>query len=268
MFRSKWFVLFVLFGLVSIVVACTSKETMEPQNPQAMPTLTPTTETEDGGTIEGEARVSGIEILILESFPVQVNVVARGSLPDGCTEIDRVEQMREGDTFRVTITTRRPRNQMCTEAEVPFEEVISLDVAGLEAGEYTVDVNGVRDTFELAVDNVLPEEPRVDAPSTDGAMIEQVEAMLSEDDPTKMVIAIEGNLRDGCTEIVDVQTQVAEDEIVIQVLTVRPADRMCTQALVPFEEQVTVDVSDLSGNYTLAVNAFSTTVDLDALAGE
>ncbi|HZJ35859.1 MAG TPA: hypothetical protein VFD29_04465, partial [Gillisia sp.] len=35
----------------------------------------------------GLAPVDEIDILILESFPVQINVIARGNLPDPCTEI-------------------------------------------------------------------------------------------------------------------------------------------------------------------------------------
>lgn len=113
------------------------------------------------GPVAGEAVVESIEILILESFPVQVNVVARGNLPDGCTAIDRVMQERDGNAFLVTITTIRPAGAVCTEALVPFEEVISLGVYGLPAGVYTVTVNGVGDTFELTMDNVLPEEVEV-----------------------------------------------------------------------------------------------------------
>jgi hypothetical protein len=123
------------------------------------------TEPEDDGVVEGLAPVEDIDILILESFPVQVNVVARGNLPDGCTTINEVTQERDGNTFRVTITTVRPVGMVCTEALVPFEKVIALDVYGLPAGVYTVDVNGVSDTFELTVDNVL-QEP-VEEPSAE-----------------------------------------------------------------------------------------------------
>jgi hypothetical protein len=118
-----------------------------------------------GGVIYGQAVVEEIEILILESFPVQVNVVVRGYLPDGCTEIDEIQQERTGQTFQVTITTVRPADAVCTEAIVPFEQVIGLDVAGLEAGTYTVDVNGIADTFTLDVDNVMPGGP-FDSPFT------------------------------------------------------------------------------------------------------
>ena len=36
------------------------------------------------------ANVTEIDILILESFPVQVHVVAKGYLPNPCTQIDEI----------------------------------------------------------------------------------------------------------------------------------------------------------------------------------
>jgi len=113
-------------------------------------------ETPPGGLIHGAAAVEAIDILILESFPVQVNVVARGQLPDGCTEIDGIRQERSDRAFQVTITTARPAAAACTQVIEPFEETISLEVYGLLAGSYTVEVNGATGSFELAVDNVAP----------------------------------------------------------------------------------------------------------------
>jgi len=101
------------------------------------------------------ANVNDIEILLLESFPVQIHAVARGEHPDSCTKVDKVVTRHEGDTFFVTITTSRPADAMCAQVMTPFEEVVALDVVGLKAGVYTVDVNGVRDTFELQTDNIF-----------------------------------------------------------------------------------------------------------------
>jgi inhibitor of cysteine peptidase len=42
---------------------------------------------------------------------------------------------------------------------VPFSETIPLEVQGLKAGNYTVNVNGITGSFELAVDNTLDESP-------------------------------------------------------------------------------------------------------------
>ena len=102
----------------------------------------------------GLASVDEIDILILESFPVQINVIARGNLPDPCTEISEVLQEREGDTFFITIKTYRSPG-FCIQVLAPFEEIIPLKVYGLPAGTYTVDVNGVQDTFGLEVDNFI-----------------------------------------------------------------------------------------------------------------
>lgn len=100
--------------------------------------------------------IENTEILTLESFPVQVNLVVSGNFPDGCTSIGTVTQERTGETFNITITTNRPPDQMCTAVLVPFQETIKLDVAGLKAGTYTVNLNGkLVDTFVLASDNVL-----------------------------------------------------------------------------------------------------------------
>jgi hypothetical protein len=100
------------------------------------------------------ANVKNIKIMLLESFPVQINVVAKGLHSDSCTEIDKITTRREENTFFVTITASRPADAICAQVITPFEEVIALDVVGLEAGVYTVDVNGIRDTFELPTDNI------------------------------------------------------------------------------------------------------------------
>lgn len=129
----------------------------------ALPTAEPSAgETPTGDLIYGKANVDAIDIRILESFPVQVHVIATGFLPDGCTEIDTIQQSRSGQNFQVTITTVRPAGAMCTQALEAFEETIALDVYGLAAGRYTVDVNGVAGAFELAVDNAPPTEPEGD----------------------------------------------------------------------------------------------------------
>ena len=102
----------------------------------------------------GLAPVEEIEIEILELFPVQINVIARGNLPDPCTEISEVLQEREGDTFFITIKTYRSPG-FCIQVLAPFEETIPLEVYGLPAGTYTVDVNGVQATFDLLIDNII-----------------------------------------------------------------------------------------------------------------
>ncbi|WP_445474854.1 protease inhibitor I42 family protein [Methanococcoides methylutens] len=116
-----------------------------------------TMDEDDTEYIIGDAVVEDIEIFLMESFPLQVSVNATGYLPDGCTviDVDNIEVTRDGKTFDVALKTKRPSDAMCTQALVPFEVNIPLEVYGLEAGVYTVDVNGVTDTFEFTMDNVI-----------------------------------------------------------------------------------------------------------------
>lgn len=102
----------------------------------------------------GRAQVDEITIQILESFPVQVEAVIKGNLPDSCTDIDQVEQRfdSEEDTFWIEIKTVRT-GEACAQVLTPFEETVPLEVYGLPAGTYTVDVSGMRETFTLDADN-------------------------------------------------------------------------------------------------------------------
>ena len=104
----------------------------------------------------GLAPVDELYVILMESLPATAAVVVQGYLPDGCTSIVdmRMEIDEEAGTFAVTLGTYRDPEAMCTMALVPFEEAVELPILGLPAGTYTVDVNGITTTFELAIDNV------------------------------------------------------------------------------------------------------------------
>lgn len=154
-------ILFFAF-LVSCSCNTTKKTSNEVETPGDSPTET--VKTEQDGVKKGESQevvtnpavVETAKIYIKESFPVQVDVYVTGYLPDGCTRISDTQKNLEGNVFNVTIMTERPAHMVCTQALVPYEHMFPLDVMGLKAGTYTVNVNGVRETFTLEVDNMLP----------------------------------------------------------------------------------------------------------------
>jgi len=90
---------------------------------------------------------------MLESFPVPINVVARGYLPDDCTMIDQFTEEQRGNTLTIKIITARKPDKVCRQTSQVFEEVIPLDAVGLSAGVYTVKVNNKIGVFELGMDN-------------------------------------------------------------------------------------------------------------------
>lgn len=157
-----------LILLIGALTACRGGGGEEAGTPTSAPTTEPTPAPGSNEPSRGQAVVNSVDMLIMESFPVQVNVVAKGDLPDTCTRIDEVISQLSGDTFRVAITTLRQPDATCAQTIVPFEQSISLDVEGLKAGTYNVLVNGVTNSFTLDVDNVLNAEATSEATGISG----------------------------------------------------------------------------------------------------
>ena len=172
MIRIKRVIFYVFVAILVIVLAACSvflpEATTSPGETQVsggptlvgtpmIPTSQPTLALSDATT--GQAKVESIEIKVLETVPVEIEVIARGNLPDSCTQIDMDRVQHAGNTYTATVTTKRDTSASCTSSPVPFERTIPLDVFNLPAGLYTVNVNGVIGTFEFAMDNTAPQQP-------------------------------------------------------------------------------------------------------------
>ncbi|MEM7119399.1 MAG: DUF6438 domain-containing protein, partial [Chloroflexota bacterium] len=136
----------ILMTLFALLAACTPT-TEPPTDTDDDTTAPPTNPT--GGT---DVYVNGVEVSIMESFPVQVAITVRGDLADGCVVLDDISFERIGDTFMLRTHAHR-EGDICTSALVPFEEVVDLDVVGLAAGTYQVDLDEHSTEFTLDMDN-------------------------------------------------------------------------------------------------------------------
>ena len=134
----KKIVFLTLTALIALLAACT------PTGGSAEPSVDDST----------QVYLEVVDVFIMESFPVKVAVNVRGNLADGCVVLDGISAEREGMTFTLTIDSHR-EGDGCTLALVPFEESVSLDVAGLAAGTYKVVVDELSTEFTLEIDNVI-----------------------------------------------------------------------------------------------------------------
>ncbi|MGF1507690.1 MAG: hypothetical protein ACFB51_21560 [Anaerolineae bacterium] len=210
--------------------------------------------------ISGEPIIDSGEATILESFPVQVTVIVTGSLQDGCTTIDTVEvEPLEDMTFDVNITTVRPADAVCTEALVPFEETISLPVEGLEAGEYTVEVNDTTETFTLETDNIMTDEDARPQPEPAGESDAQIDRVTVQDDG---LVRIEATSPDGCTDFYEVVEQRSGTTITLSVTRDVPSGVMCTMAFTPFSLDYQLEDLEAGTQYTVIVGSFEDTVTI------
>lgn len=203
------------------------------------------------------ALVDSIDILLLESFPIQINVVVTGNLRNGCSVLaGAVQTNLANNVIQLEVLETQTGAEACGQALVPFTETYPLDVDGLPAGDYTVTVNGVTGTFTFTVDNIIPEEARpTPAPIVNTATITTAEVQVIENVPLTYGLIVTGDLPDGCTELILPATLTVEDDtIIVDLLTTRPAEELCTQVLVPYTEVIPLNLSAPAGSYTVIIN--------------
>jgi len=214
-----------------------------------------------------DAVVEAVEVILLESFPLQAQAKVYGYLPDGCTELHDISVQQEGGTFTLTLTTRRPIGDIaCTEALVPFEETLSLDIEGLSAGNYQVVAQDQEAVFTLDVDNVPQQGEEGDFIYGNRATVEQISASISDTSPRQVIVTLDGYLPDGCTEIDGITAAQKEDVFTLEIVTRRPAGEVaCTMAIVPFEELFSLDAEGLApGDYTVVAQDQEATFSIKA----
>ena len=95
------------------------------------------------------------------------------------------------------------------------------------------------------------------------AGVERIEPVVLETYPVQVRVLVNGWLPDGCTELHGFDQKTEGAVIKMRILTTRPADAMCTQAIKRFQETYPVETEGLArGTYTLDVNGQQKTFEL------
>lgn len=110
-------------------------------------------------TVIGQMNVSEINVSKTDTFPVEVNILAKGTLPDSCTVLGDIKQNYADNKFVVSIESKKFLDaKNCEPTNETFEQNIQLaGVVGLPKGSYMVNVNGVAGAFTLDIDNFISE---------------------------------------------------------------------------------------------------------------
>lgn len=222
--------------------------------------------TAEASTIAGMLYVDSVAMALTEAVPQQATAEISGSFADGCTSLGEVKVDRVDNLFTITLNAVRPADRMCTQALVPFTHSVALDVAGLKAGDYKVMVADKETTFNLAQDNGPAEgdDSSMNGNIVDGVLyVDGVTIAIMESMPLQAAAEISGNFADGCTSLGDVVVTRLDNTFYITLKAVRPADQMCTQALVPFTQTVSLNIYGLkAGDYKVMVGESETTFNL------
>jgi inhibitor of cysteine peptidase len=152
----------VILALTFLLSACQNNSTDPVNSDQSVSSEnTPApTETLDPDQFKiGEITyLDNMDVVFLESFPLQVHSILKGNFPDGCTSIQSHNVERDGNIFNIKVFTKRPVNAFCTEALVPFEYIVPLEVYGLKAGQYSVKAYNISNEFSFTQDNIQPDK--------------------------------------------------------------------------------------------------------------
>lgn len=149
---------------------------------------------------QGErANVDEVRIGSLQTPPLRVRVTADGFLTNGCERLGEVTQRLAGQTFFVEIVEvfERPPGVSCHTGITEFQKEVMLEVQGLVKGVYTLNVNGITETFELEGGGIFVEGSYASLDKVDA----QVLAASSETSGVSVGIFIEGMLADPCVDL-------------------------------------------------------------------
>lgn len=91
------------------------------------------------------------------------------------------------------------------------------------------------------------------------ATVESIEIVIAVSFPVQVFALLRGHLGDGCTEITGITSRgPVGNRFDIEITTRRPADAICTQALVPFQHNVRIEAYGLpAGDYEVVAGSVS-----------
>lgn len=148
--------LFLLLTSLSILSSCTPKT---PQTPFGAPESDPTRETifikaPQSGT-DYTYHTALVDELVVKQAPMPagqtqtaIEVLIKGALNDGCTELHEAKQSRSGNQIKIVLGTRRPTNSICTMALRPYRFYLLLEEK-LQVGNYTLALNDKTVSFSV-----------------------------------------------------------------------------------------------------------------------
>ena len=158
-------------GISVFIVGCTNDVTPIVEPPQiiateALPTqskasnLTATSEAEMTESIPHvspyvQVTVTDVEIRFLETDPVQVELVIRGTVPDQCKYGFYSVENRVGQNVKVSLAGIHPADRSCPQVTQNIEYVLPLGrdmpeaERGFSSGDYMLTVNNYQTDFTI-----------------------------------------------------------------------------------------------------------------------
>jgi hypothetical protein len=102
----------------------------------------------EGAMLQVEHLVESVDVLVLESFPMQLTLRVRGYQPDGCQAPVQVTQQVDGNNVQVKIFRELPADAICPMVAVMYEEDIRIE-GTFTGGRVDIQVNQFTTNIDL-----------------------------------------------------------------------------------------------------------------------
>ena len=147
MFKKLFTSLLLLSAAVLVLTACvpTSRTaSFTSSTPVPVPNMT-----------TREVQVDSVEVKVRQSQPTaQIDAIVRGHLTEACAVLSEPAFAYADHTFQIKVMASSPTDRGCAQITSQFESDFPLNAVDLQAGTYTVTVNGLSKVFTLTPPNL------------------------------------------------------------------------------------------------------------------
>lgn len=135
------------FGVIALLAMLSFTACVNGGSKGSTPTSTGTP-AGNGSMTTAPIQIQDVSIVTAESYPPQIFVEVTGFIPDSCTTARDPEIAHAGSMYTITIIGERPTGMICAQIVSPYKR--SIPLGSLDAGHYTVVVNGVSKQFDVS----------------------------------------------------------------------------------------------------------------------
>ncbi|RYD73798.1 MAG: hypothetical protein EOP53_19435 [Sphingobacteriales bacterium] len=98
-----------------------------------------------------ESKLAKINKVDIKEFKDQgiIMITAEGVMPSPCTAMGEIRQTINGKDIHIEIYTLLPPGVTCPQIERTMNHNVQIDTKTLKKGNYNVDVNGIKTTYQL-----------------------------------------------------------------------------------------------------------------------
>jgi hypothetical protein len=95
--------------------------------------------------------VEHVGVQVGEGSPIPVEIIASGTWPDLCSQIAEVQSQVNGFEIDVTVLASTTSSCRPDQLGLPFRYAFPLNIVEMQAGTYTITVNGTSTTLDLPI---------------------------------------------------------------------------------------------------------------------